>query len=143
MKIRPARPEDAPALTRLDVQLGYPKGNEPELLPERLARIKALGDELLVAEQDDGTVVGLAGLHLVHVMHYAKPLGYITSFVTDASVRRQGVGRKLLEAATEWARAKGCYRLSLTSAEHRTDAHAFYPATGFPMTGRRFSKNLD
>ena len=142
MNIRPARAQDAPALSRLYEQLGYPNGNGPELLPERLARIRALGDDLLVAEQDDGTVVGLAGLHLVHVMHYPKPLGYITSFVTDRSVRRQGVGRKLLEAATEWARAKGCYRLSLTSAEHRSDAHAFYPATGFPMTGRRFSKDL-
>ncbi len=142
MKIRPARAEDASALSRLYLQLGYPKGNEPELLPERLAHIRALGDDLIVAEQDDGTVVGLAGLHLVHVMHYAKPLGYITSFVTDQSVRRQGVGRKLLEAATEWARAKGCYRLSLTSAEQRSDAHAFYPASGFPMTGRRFSRDL-
>ncbi len=142
MRIRPARPDDAPALARLYIQLGYPKGNEAEVLPERLARIRALGDELIVAEQEDGTVVGLAGLHLVHVMHYPKPLGYITSFVTDQSVRRQGVGRKLLEAATEWARAKGCYRLSLTSAEHRSDAHAFYPASGIPMTGRRFSKDL-
>lgn len=142
MKIRPARAEDAAALSRLYLQLGYPKGNDPELLPERLARIRALGDDLIVAEADDGTVVGLAGLHLVHVMHYARPLGYITSFVTDESVRRQGVGRKLLEAATDWARAKGCYRLSLTSAEHRSDAHAFYPASGFPMTGRRFSREL-
>lgn len=142
MRIRPARPEDAPALSRLYQQLGYPRGNEPELLPERLRQIRALGDDLIVAEQDDGTVVGLTGLHLVHVMHYAKPLGYITSFVTDQSVRRQGVGRKLLEAATAWARAQGCYRLSLTSAEHRSDAHAFYPASGFPMTGRRFSQDL-
>ena len=142
MKVRSARPEDAPALSRLLAQLGYPDGNDPELLPGRLARIRALGDDVLVAEQDDGTVVGLAGMHLVHVMHYAKPLGYITSFVTDSAVRRQGVGRTLLEAATEWARAKGCYRLSLTSAEHRSDAHAFYPAAGFPMTGRRFSKDL-
>jgi hypothetical protein len=142
VKIRPARAEDAPALSPLYAQLGYPNDNDPALLPERLARIRALGDELLVAEQDDGTVVGLAGLHLVHVMHYARPLGYITSFVTDSTVRRQGIGRKLLEAATAWARAKGCYRLSLTSAEHRTEAHEFYPASGFPMTGRRFGKNL-
>lgn len=142
MKIRSARAEDAPALSRLYAQLGYPDGNTPDLLPERLDRLRALGDDVLVAEQDDGTVIGLAGMHLVHVMHYPKPLGYITSFVTDDRVRRQGVGRKLLDAATEWARAKGCYRLSLTSAEHRSDAHAFYPATGFPMTGRRFSKDL-
>lgn len=142
MKIRPARADDAPALSRLFAQLGYPKENEPERLPARLQRIEALGDACLVAEGEDGRIVGLAGLHLVHVLHYAKPLGYITAFVVDDSVRRQGVGRKLLDAATEWARANGCYRLSLTSAEHRADAHAFYPASGFPMTGRRFGKEL-
>jgi GNAT superfamily N-acetyltransferase len=142
MKIRSARAEDAPALSRLYAQLGYPNGNAPELLSDRLARIRALGDELLVVEQEDGTVVGLAGLHLVHVMHYAKPLCYITSFVTDDAVRRQGIGRKLLDAAEAWARENGCYRLALTSAEHRADAHAFYPACGFPMTGRRFGKEL-
>ncbi|HET7042773.1 MAG TPA: GNAT family N-acetyltransferase [Gemmatimonadales bacterium] len=142
MKIRPASAADAPALSRLFVQLGYPKGADAELIPARLAKIESLGDTCLVAEADDGRVVGLAGLHLVHVLHYPKPLGYITAFVVDDTVRRQGVGRKLLDAATEWARAKGCYRLSLTSAEHRQDAHAFYPASGFPMTGRRFGKEL-
>jgi GNAT superfamily N-acetyltransferase len=142
MKIRPATPDDAPALSRLFAQLGYPKHNEPAQLPPRLERIEALGDACLVAENDAGEVIALAGLHVVHVLHYAKPLGYITAFVVDDSVRRQGVGRKLLDAATDWARAKGCYRLSLTSAEKRSDAHAFYPASGFPMTGRRFGKDL-
>ena len=142
MKIRAATATDAPALSRLFAQLGYPKENEPERLPARLERIRSLGDTCLVAEDDDGRVVGLAGLHLVHVIHYSRPLGYITAFVVDDTARRQGVGRKLLDAATEWARAQGCYRLSLTSAEHRKDAHAFYPASGFPMTGRRFGRDL-
>jgi hypothetical protein len=29
--------------------------------------------------------------------------------------------------------------LSVTSAEHRADAHAFYPRCGLPYTGRRFA----
>lgn len=142
MRIRPATVGDSPALSRLFAQLGYPKGTTPAEIVPRLTKIESLGDACLVAESDDGHVVGLAGLHLVHVLHYPKPLGYITAFVVDDTVRRQGVGRKLLDAATEWARAKGCYRLSLTSADHRADAHAFYPASGFPMTGRRFGKEL-
>ena len=140
MIIRSATAADAPALSRLFGQLGYPA--DAAVLPTRLQRIEALGDICLVAEAEDGKVVGLAGLHLVHSLHHDKPMSYITAFVVDDSVRRQGVGRKLLDAATEWARARGCYRLSLTSAEHRADAHAFYPASGFPMTGRRFGKDL-
>lgn len=140
MRLREATPGDAPALARLLGHLGYP--NEAADLPARLVGIQGQGDSLLVAEREDGELVGLVGLHLVRVLHYARPLGYITSLVTDPAARRQGVGKLLLEGAEAWARAQGCYRLSLTSAEQRTDAHAFYPACGFPMTGRRFAKGL-
>ena len=140
MRLRDATAEDAPALARLLGYLGYP--NEAAELPARLVGIQGQGDSVLVAERNDGELIGLVGLHLVRVLHYKRPLGYITSLVTDPSVRRQGVGKLLLKGAEEWARAKGCYRLSLTSAEHRADAHAFYPASGFPQTGRRFAKDL-
>jgi GNAT superfamily N-acetyltransferase len=140
MRLREATAADAPALARLLGDLGYP--NEAAELPARLVGIQDQGDTVLVAEREDGELVGLVGLHLVRVLHYARPLGYITSLVTDPRVRRQGIGRLLLEGAEAWARSKGCYRLSLTSAEHRKDAHAFYPASGFPMTGRRFAKDL-
>jgi GNAT superfamily N-acetyltransferase len=53
------------------------------------------------------------------------------------------VGRALVNAIEQWARERGADRLSVTSAEHRSGAHAFYPACGFPYTGRRFSKSLD
>ena len=52
---------------------------------------------------------------------------------------RRGVGKAFIAAATNWAQKHGCARLSVTSAEHRADAHAFYPACGLPYTGRRFS----
>ena len=87
-------------------------------------------------------MVGVAVLHRMTVLHFDRPLGYITALVTDPAKRRGGVGKRLLVAAEDWARAAGCYRLALTSAEHRTDAHGFYPACGFPLTGRRFGKDL-
>lgn len=141
MKIRPARAADAPTLAALLSHLGYPN-NAANELPARLATLERNGDAVLVAESDDGAVVGMAALHLMTVFHFSRPLGYITAFVTDPTVRRQGIGKKLLAAAEEWARSHNCYRLALTSAEHRKDAHAFYPASGFPQTGRRFGKEL-
>ena len=140
MKIRPARPTDAPVLAELIRSLGY--RCEAAEVPGQLAVIEGQGDAVLVAESEEGKVVGFAALHLMRVFHQPRPLGYITAFATDPTVRRQGIGRKLLEAAEGWARENGCYRLALTSAEHRTDAHTFYPACGFPMTGRRFGKDL-
>jgi GNAT superfamily N-acetyltransferase len=140
MRVREATTEDAPALARLLGHLGYT--NEAAELPARLVGVQGAGDSVLVAELDDGKVVGFAALHLMKVFHQERPLGYITAFATDPAIRRQGVGRTLLDAAEGWARKQGCYRLALTSAEHRADAHAFYPACGFPQTGRRFGKEL-
>lgn len=138
--IRTARPDDSAALAGLITQLGYTIA--AAALPAQLRLVEAQGDEVLVAEADDGRVVGFAAMHLMRVFHQERPSAYITALATDASARRTGVGRALLQAAEEWARARGCYRLSLTSAEHRSDAHAFYPACGFPQTGRRFGKDL-
>jgi GNAT superfamily N-acetyltransferase len=138
--IRPARATDAEPLAALSAHLGY--AADAAELPARLAKVQGQGDEVLVAEDAEGRVVGYSALHLMRVFHVPRPLGYITAFVTDPALRRSGVGRRLLEASTDWARAQGCLRLVLTSAEHRSDAHAFYEACGFPRTGRRFGKDL-
>lgn len=140
MRIRAARAADAPALAQLVVHLGYP--STPEELPPRLAVVEGQGDTVLVAEDDAGRVIGFSALHVMHTLHQRRPLGYITAFVTDPAAQRTGVGRKLLEASESWAREKGCYRLTVTSAEQRAGAHGFYEACGYPLTGRRFGKDL-
>lgn len=140
MKIRPARAEDSAALAQLIVHLGYP--STADELPERLRQVVGQGDDVLVAEDETGTIVGFTALHLMRLFHQRKPLGYITAFVTDPATQRTGVGRQLLEASEAWARERGCYRLTVTSAEARSGAHAFYLACGYPLTGRRFGKDL-
>jgi len=140
VKIRTARAEDAPVLAQLVVHLGYP--STPEELPPRLTVVQGQGDTVLVAEDDTGKVVGFSALHLMRLFHQRKPLGYITAFVTDPAAQRTGVGRRLLEASEAWARERGCYRLTVTSAEQRAGAHAFYESCGYPFTGRRFGKDL-
>jgi GNAT superfamily N-acetyltransferase len=52
------------------------------------------------------------------------------------------VGRALVQAARAWPMERDCERMMATSAEHRADAHAFYPAVGMPCTGRRFAITL-
>ena len=140
MKIRAARAADAPALAKLILNLGYP--STAHELPPRLMLVEGQGDTVLVAEDDAGQDVGFSALHLMRLFHQRKPLGYITAFVTDPAAQRTGVGRRLLEASEVWARERGCYRLTVTSAEQRAGAHDFYAACGYPLTGRRFGKDL-
>jgi GNAT superfamily N-acetyltransferase len=97
------------------------------------------GGVILLAVDASGEVLGLMGLASHVVIHASGPVAYITALVTASAARRRGVGQLLVEAAKAWAREKGCVRLTVTSAEHRADAHAFYPACGMPYTGRRFA----
>jgi ribosomal protein S18 acetylase RimI-like enzyme len=53
-------------------------------------------------------------------------------FVDDAA-RRAGLGRALVEASFERARARDCYRIELDVNEQNTEALAFYQALGFEL----------
>lgn len=139
-RLRAAAPADASAIARLLAELGYPTA--PSDVPQRLAAVHAEGGAVLLALDGDETPLGLISLTQYHVLHAPGPVAYITALVTTAGARGRGVGRALVQAAFEWAQARRCVRLSVTSAEHRADAHAFYPKCGLPFTGRRFSANV-
>jgi len=141
LTVRPASADDAGALASLLSQLGYPV--DPADIPRRLAALNATpGSIALVLCDADGRVVGAASGARFVTLHRDPPTAYITALVTEASARRQGVGRILIAALEDWARKAGCARLSVTSAEARTGAHAFYEHSGMPYSGRRFTMTL-
>jgi GNAT superfamily N-acetyltransferase len=136
-RLREATPEDAETIARLLTELGHP--TVPADVPGRLAAVLGEGGAVVLAVEASAEPLGLLCLARHAVLHAPGPVAYITALVTTAAARRRGVGRALVTAATRWARQRGCVRLTVTSAEHRADAHAFYPACGLPYTGRRFS----
>lgn len=137
---RPATPADAPAIAPLLSELGYP--TDPELLPARLDAIAAEHGASYLALDAHGHAVGFMSLAAHAVVHAAGPVAQITALVVAHTARGQGVGRQLVAVAKEWAASRGCVRLTVTSAERRADAHAFYPACDLPYTGRRFSTSI-
>jgi len=139
--IRTAEATDALAIARLLDQLGHPTPSEE--IPSRIASLKDEGGIVLVAVDQDERVLGLASGSRHTTLHAGEQVAYITALVTDVDARGKGIGRSLVVEVERWASAHGCTRLSVTSAEHRADAHAFYPRCGFPYTGRRFAKNLE
>ena len=138
--VRPAVAADAEAIALLLGQLGYPTA--PEDIPARITSIEREQGIVLVAVNDDHRVIGLASGSRQTTLHAGDQVAYITALVTDRDERRRGVGRMLVSELERWASTHGCSRISVTSAEHRADAHAFYPHCGFPYTGRRFTKSL-
>jgi GNAT superfamily N-acetyltransferase len=140
LRVRLATTADAEALARLCTQLGYP--TTAEEMPPRLERLAADPNmHVFVAEGDDG-VVGLATLHIRHMINHAAPLAQLTTLVVDERSRGQGVGRLLVGTIEQLARDRVCRRLIVTTALRRTDAHAFYEKLGFVHTGRRYGKDF-
>lgn len=98
---------------------------------------QALGEELdnppavfLVAEED-GTVLGYAGMHCV------AGEGYIDNVAVFPQARRRGVATALLQGLEAAARAREGTFLSLEVRPSNEGAIALYQGLGFETAGRR------
>ncbi len=58
-------------------------------------------------------------------------IGRILNLAVVSARRQQGVGRQLLEKATQWLRQKGCDRIFLEVALRANAAHDFFAGAGF------------
>ncbi|MCS7283423.1 MAG: GNAT family N-acetyltransferase [Anaerolineae bacterium] len=142
LRIRPAQPEDAPALAALAGQLGYPT------TPEEMAtRLQALAEDdrhavFVAVEADDG-IVGWIHVYLCPLV-IADLGAEIGGLVVDEAHRSQGIGAWLVRVAEDWARARGCAGLTVRANVVRQRAHAFYRRLGFQevKVQRVFYKSL-
>lgn len=135
VRIRPLRRDDADEVARLLDQLGYPV--DGATLALRLQALLARSDThatfVAAAESVPGRPQPLRGMVSVEwrLMIESGEQAEIVAMVTDAAARRQGLGRRLIDAACAWARARGASAVVLHSNVVRPQAHAFYPALGF------------
>jgi aminoglycoside 6'-N-acetyltransferase I len=69
---------------------------------------------IFVSEHSVGRLQGFieAGFRDVAQDCTTSPVGYIEGWFVDPEARRAGVGRALVEAAENWARAKGCQEMA-------------------------------
>lgn len=140
--IRRAKESDATELARLTSQLGYPVAESTLRL--RVARM--VGAEeccLLVAEGPDGRLAGWVHGYLCQLLEsdYRVEIG---GLIVDENCRRNGHGRRLVQAIEDWARERGAMELSVRCREERVDAHRFYESLLFrhTKTQRVFRKRL-
>ncbi len=66
----------------------------------------------------------------------ARPFSVIENVVTRHDYRNRGCGAKVVNAAVDFARACGCYKVMLLSSSGRKAAHAFYEKLGFNSTDK-------
>ncbi|GIF13604.1 N-acetylglutamate synthase-like GNAT family acetyltransferase [Actinoplanes teichomyceticus] len=118
-----------PALTALLGQLGYPTTETS--VRERLDLWLDEPCSWLIGADDDGALVGVAALHVLPLLERTGRMGRLVALVVDQRYRGRGVGRSLVTAAEEQARAAGCVKMEVTSSRTRTRTHEFYKLLGY------------
>ena len=126
--IRSARPSDAEMITALTKQLGYDA--ELSTVASRLSRLLARSDQQLLVADDGGRAIGW--IHMV-ITEYVEADAFVVigGLVVDREYRKQGIGRRLLIRAEEWAAQHGCSLVRLSSNVTRVEAHGFYERAGY------------
>jgi ribosomal-protein-alanine N-acetyltransferase len=87
--------------------------------------------------------VAIDGDHLVgqlDIFQHAE-FGPTIGMMVAASHRRRGIGRRLMETALDWARARGLEKLSLLVFPHNDAAIALYRSFGF-VEVERFERDV-
>ena len=109
-------------------------GGEPLSADVRRRLIPALRElrhALVFLAVSDGRPVGVATCFFGFSTFKACPLLNVHDLAVIPSHRGRGVGRRLLAAAEEHARARGCCKLTLEVQEDNLPARALYARFGF------------
>jgi len=126
MTIVPMEERHLDDLARLE-RLCFSRPWSRQALKEELTNPAAC---VLVGEEA-GEMLGYAG------MHCAAGECYVDNVAVFPEARRQGVGRKLMEALLQAAAARGGEFLSLEVRPSNLEALALYRGLGFREVGRR------
>jgi branched-chain amino acid aminotransferase len=151
-EVREATPADVPrvadAVGQLLVELsgGGPAVSELEAATVDLVRDRGLG-ALLVAEAggEDG-LVGVLAASWQHAIHVPGRYGTIQDLWVHPDWRSRAIGRDLVEAFCDLARAAGAQRIEVglprEDFERIGATVAFYRANGFEHLGPRMRRKL-
>jgi aminoglycoside 6'-N-acetyltransferase I len=132
VRVRPAQLSDRAEHARMRAAL-WPDEDADELGSDLEAFLADPTQVAFVAEREDGRLCGFAE---ASVRRYANsndesPCAFLEGWWVDEDVRRSGVGRALVAAVEDWARANGFTELGSDALLDNTLSHTAHRALGF------------
>lgn len=132
MQIRPATIADIPSIMRLEQQSAT-AGHWAEQQYRQAVQNEGVTRLVLIAE--DSEAIPLAFL----VAQHLAPEWELENIVVEPTVRRNGLGKRLLEALVAVAKKTDSTAVFLEVRESNAAARTLYESTGFEPTGSRKS----
>jgi len=135
MRIRPLQTPDLLSYLQLRIALWPDSAGDFKREVSEILNADHLAS--FVAEQD-GTLVGFVEVSL---RAYAEgcessPVGYLEAWYVVPEHRNIGVGRRLVEAAEDWATTKGCTEMASDTELHNTQSQQAHSRLGYQEVER-------
>jgi aminoglycoside 6'-N-acetyltransferase I len=151
LKVRLAQRSDRDELARMRLLL-WPDASLEEQLKELDAALSnrvsgTLPVTILVSQNENGVLLGFIEVGLrshADGCDPARPVGFVEGWFVHEAFRDHGVGRELMRAAEEWARAQGCVEMASDALIDNAPSQRAHEALGFEVVDRcvHFRKKL-
>lgn len=139
--VREAIESDLPAILALFAQPEMDAGEVLPLAEARaiLERMRAYPDYRVYAASLGPAIVGTFSLLVMdNLAHRGARSAIVEDVAVEPAYQSRGIGQAMMREAMALARAKGCYKMALSSNARRTRAHSFYESLGFRRHGISF-----
>ena len=135
----PATPQDVPQLVQLlnilfDIEQDFRA--DPEKQERGLRKLLAMPEKavIMTARDAHGNVIGMVSAQLVISTAEGAYSAWIEDMVIAEGWRTQGIGRRLLSSALDWARSRGATRAQLLVDLDNEPALGYYDHLGWQAT---------
>ncbi len=138
LRVREATARDVQTIHALAGELAGVVGDSSPALEAVRARLSELLEEprarVLVAEDEDGAVVGMASLWIKPDLAHGDTVVEVPTLVVAESSRRSGVGKLLMEEIQTLAAENDANLIELVATPGNVAARDFYKSLGFVET---------
>jgi aminoglycoside 6'-N-acetyltransferase I len=117
----------------------WPDAPVEEHLKELESASSSLPSTILVAHDEEAGVIGFLEVGLrshADGCDPARPVGFVEGWFVQTAFRNRGVGRALMRAAEEWARAQGCLEMASDTWIDNEESQRAHEALGFEVVDR-------
>lgn len=134
MELRELNENDLESLIKLYEQLDGANGDFTAEDARKIWKAEIEGNKKIkyFGAVENGKVISTCYCLIIpNLTRLGSYIAFVENVVTDKEYRGQGLGRKVMEMAIEFARENNCYKVILQSAGFRKEAHQFYKNLGF------------